>query len=293
MLPLILVTGRNGQLGWELEQVAHVYAQQFRFHFTTRVELDLTQPDQVQAALDRIQPDYILNCAAYTAVDKAEQEQEAALKTNAHSVGEMAVWCEHKGKQLISISTDYVFDGKGTAPYTVQHPTDPLNYYGYSKWLGEQLIKENHPKGIVVRTSWVYSTHGNNFVRTMMRLMKERNELNVVADQIGSPTYAADLAQALMQMVIGLQSGKPHQSVYHYSNAGVISWFDFATAIRDKAGLTCQVNPIPSSAYPTPAKRPGYSVMDCSDLVRDFNIVLKPWQESLETCIRQLQQTHA
>lgn len=293
MLPLILVTGRNGQLGWELEQVAHVYAQQFRFHFTTRVELDLTQPDQVQAALDRIQPDYILNCAAYTAVDKAEQEQEAALKTNAHSVGEMAAWCERNGKQLISISTDYVFDGKGTAPYIVQHPTDPLNYYGYSKWLGEQLVKENHPKGIVVRTSWVYSTHGNNFVRTMMRLMKERNELNVVADQIGSPTYAADLAQALMQMVIGLQSGKPHQSVYHYSNAGVISWFDFATAIRDKAGLTCQVNPIPSSAYPTPAKRPGYSVMDCSDLVRDFNIVLKPWQESLETCIRQLQQTHA
>lgn len=293
MLPLILVTGRNGQLGWELEQTAHAYAQQFRFHFTTRQELDLTQPDRVQAALDTIHPDYILNCAAYTAVDKAEQEQEAALKTNAHSVGEMAMWCERNGKQLITISTDYVFDGKGTAPYTVQHPTDPLNYYGYSKWLGEQFVKENHPKGIVVRTSWVYSTHGNNFVRTMLRLMKERNELNVVADQIGSPTYAADLAQALIQMVIGLQAGKSLQSIYHYSNAGVISWFDFATAIRDKAGLTCQVNPIPSSAYPTPAKRPGYSVMDCSDLVRDFDIVLKPWQESLETCIRQLQQTHA
>lgn len=293
MLPLILVTGRNGQLGWELEQVAHAHAQQFRFHFTTRVELDLTQPDQVQSALDTIQPDYILNCAAYTAVDKAEQEQEIALKTNAHSVGEMAMWCEHNGKQLISISTDYVFDGKGTAPYTVQHPTDPLNYYGYSKWLGEQLIKENHPKGIVVRTSWVYSTHGNNFVRTMLRLMKERNELNVVADQIGSPTYAADLAQALIMLVQGLQAGKPHQSVYHYSNSGVISWYDFATAIRDLAGLACQVNPIPSSAYPTPAKRPGYSVMDCSDLVKDFGILLKPWQESLETCIRQLQQTHA
>lgn len=292
MLPLILVTGKNGQLGWELEQIVHAYAQQFRFHFTTRAELDLTQPDQVQSALDTIQPDYILNCAAYTAVDKAEQEQEAALKTNAHSVGEMAAWCERNGKQLISISTDYVFDGKGTAPYTVQHPTDPLNYYGYSKWLGEQLIKENHPKGIVVRTSWVYSTHGNNFVRTMLRLMKERNELNVVADQIGSPTYAADLAQALIQLVQGLQAGKKAQPVYHYSNSGVISWFDFATAIRDMAGLTCQVNPIPSSAYPTPAKRPGYSVMDCSDLVSDFGIQLKPWQKSLGTCIQQLQQTH-
>jgi dTDP-4-dehydrorhamnose reductase len=289
MLPLILVTGRNGQLGWELEQRAHLYLQQFRFHFTTRVELDLTQPDQVQAVLDKIQPDYILNCAAYTAVDKAEQEQEVALKTNANSVGEMAMWCERNGKQLITISTDYVFDGKGTAPYAVQHPTDPLNYYGYSKWLGEQLVKENHPKGIIVRTSWVYSTHGNNFVRTMLRLMKERNELNVVADQIGSPTYAADLANALIQVVKCIQNGKSFQQVYHYSNAGVISWYDFAVAIRDMAGLTCQVNPIPSSAYPTPAKRPGYSVMDCADLVRDFGIELKPWQESLQRCIEQLQ----
>jgi dTDP-4-dehydrorhamnose reductase len=284
-----LVTGRNGQLGWELEQRAHLYLQQFRFHFTTRVELDLTQPDQVQAVLDKIQPDYILNCAAYTAVDKAEQEQEVALKTNANSVGEMAMWCERNGKQLITISTDYVFDGKGTAPYAVQHPTDPLNYYGYSKWLGEQLVKENHPKGIIVRTSWVYSTHGNNFVRTMLRLMKERNELNVVADQIGSPTYAADLANALIQVVKCIQNGKSFQQVYHYSNAGVISWYDFAVAIRDMAGLTCQVNPIPSSAYPTPAKRPGYSVMDCADLVRDFGIELKPWQESLQRCIEQLQ----
>ncbi len=289
MLPLILVTGKNGQLGWELTRIAADYQEQFRFHFTTREELDLTQPDQVQTALDKIHPDYILNCAAYTAVDKAEQEQEVALKTNAHSVGEMAMWCEHNGKQLITISTDYVFDGKGMAPYKVQHPTDPLNYYGYSKWLGEQFVKENHPNGIVIRTSWVYSTHGNNFVRTMLRLMKERNELNVVADQIGSPTYAADLAEALLQMVIGLQARKTHQAIYHYSNSGVISWFDFATAIRDMAGLTCQVNPIPSSAYPTPAKRPGYSVMDCSDLVKDFGIQLKPWQERLQTCIQQLQ----
>jgi len=220
-----------------------------------------------------------VNCAAYTSVDKAEQENELAYKTNAESVGLIAQYCAKTHTKLITISTDYVFDGNGVSPYTTDTKTNPINYYGYSKWMGEQLALSNCAETIVIRTSWVYSTHGNNFVKTMLRLMADRPELNVVSDQIGSPTYAADLANTIIKIIERIELGHAHYGIYHYSNSGVISWFDFATAIAKQGNKSTIVKPIPSSAYPTPAKRPFYSVMDCSKLVKDYGIELVEWQK--------------
>ncbi len=287
--PLIVVTGKSGQLGWEIEQLAKTWDNEYNFLFAGRTDLDLTQPDSIAPFFKKHTPAYFINCAAYTAVDKAETEQEQAYITNAESVGKIAQQCNLFGCTLISISTDYVFDGNGTRPYRVDDvSTSPVNYYGYTKWLGEKLALENNPKTIIIRTSWVYSTHGNNFVKTMLRLMKERPELKVVSDQIGSPTYAADIASAILQVIHSISKGNNHYGIYHYSNQGVISWHDFAVAIRDKAGLQTNVLPIPSSAYPTPAKRPAYSVMDTNDIVRDFGVKLNTWEDSLTHCIQLL-----
>ena len=287
--PLIVVTGKSGQLGWEIEQLAKTWENDYNFLFAGRADLDLTKPDSIAPFFERHIPAYFINCAAYTAVDKAETEQEQAYITNAESVGKIAQQCNLSGCTLISISTDYVFDGNGTRPYRVDDvSTSPVNYYGYTKWLGEKLALENNPKTIIIRTSWVYSTHGNNFVKTMLRLMKERPELKVVSDQIGSPTYAADLAGAILQVIQSLTKGNTHYGIYHYSNQGVISWYDFAVAIRDKARLQTTVLPIPSSAYPTPAKRPAYSVMDTNDIVKDFGVKLNTWEDSLTHCIQLL-----
>ncbi|MEI6086668.1 MAG: dTDP-4-dehydrorhamnose reductase [Bacteroidota bacterium] len=286
--PLIVVTGKNGQLGWEILQIAESVKDSLDFLFTGRDELDLSKPETIAPFFEKNNPDYFINCAAYTAVDKAEQENESAYKTNAESVGLIAQYCSKIHAKLITISTDYVFDGNGVAPYTTETKTSPINYYGYSKWMGEQLALSNCAETIVIRTSWVYSVHGNNFVKTMLRLMNDRPELNVVSDQIGSPTYAADLALTIIKIIESIELGHAHYGIYHYSNAGVISWFDFATSIAKEGGKNCIVHPIPSSAYPTPAKRPGYSVMDCSKLVKDYGIELKEWQNSLNTCIQLL-----
>jgi len=283
--PLVAVTGKNGQLGYELEQLSVKYQDVFTFLFADRDMLDLSKPASIPGFFEKYHPVYFINCAAYTAVDKAETEQEATLVVNAESVGIIAQQCSIHHCTLIGISTDYVFDGKGTKPYQTDSPTDPVNYYGYTKWMGEKLALENNEHTIIIRTSWVYSTHGNNFVKTMLRLMKERPELKVVSDQIGSPTYAADLADAILQMITSLEKGNTHYGIYHYSNTGVISWYDFATAIRDLSGLPCNVLPQPASAYPTPAKRPAYSVMDTSLIAKDFGITLKGWHASLESCL--------
>lgn len=283
--PLVAVTGKKGQLGYELEQLSVKYQDAFTFLFAGRDMLDLSKPASIPAFFERYHPVYFINCAAYTAVDKAENEQEAAFVVNAESVGIIAQQCHIHHCTLISISTDYVFDGKGTKPYQTDSLTDPVNYYGYTKWMGEKLALENNEHTIIIRTSWVYSTHGNNFVKTMLRLMKERPELKVVSDQIGSPTYAADLADAILQVITSLEKGNTHYGIYHYSNTGVISWYDFATAIRDLSGLPCNVLPQPGSAYPTPAKRPAYSVMDTSLIAKDFGITLKDWHASLESCL--------
>ncbi len=282
--PLILVTGKNGQLGWELSQLA-VAHDAFDFVFLGRTELDLSDNLSIQACIEKYQPAYCINCAAYTAVDKAETEQAMAYQVNAAATGAMADACRKNNATFITISTDYVFNGNGTQPYAVNDPTDPVNYYGYSKQAGEQLALANNPATIIIRTSWVYSSHGNNFVKTMMRLMKERESLNVVADQTGSPTYAHDLATAIMQIIQQLEAGNKHYGIFHFSNAGITNWCEFAKAIRDEAKLSCVVNGITTAEYPTPAKRPGYSVMDTSKITTAYGVKMRSWQEALHACI--------
>ena len=286
--PLIVVTGKNGQLGRELETLATSFTVEFDFLFTGREELDLNDPDSIPGFFKEIRPAYVVNCAAYTAVDKAETEQETAYAVNAVAAGNIARECERQNAVYIGISTDYVFNGTDTSPYLTTASCDPVNYYGYSKYMGEQLAREYCSKSIIIRTSWVYSRHGHNFVKTMLRLMKERSELKVVNDQLGAPTWAASLAAAILQMIRQIEKGRAVYGIYHFTNRGIISWYDFAVAIRDTAKLNCEILPIPSSAYPTPAKRPAYSALDLSAVTEDYHIEPENWQTALQHCIDQL-----
>jgi dTDP-4-dehydrorhamnose reductase len=286
--PLVAVTGKKGQLGWELEQISPMHADAFDFLFVGRDLLDLTDPTSIPLFFKKYSPAYFINCAAYTAVDKAETEQETAHMINAESLGVMAQQCRKYNCSLVTLSTDYVFDGNGKEPYQTDTGISPVNYYGYTKWEGEKLALANNEHTIIIRTSWLYSEHGNNFVKTMLRLMKEKKELHVINDQLGSPTYAADLADAIIKIIISLKGGNIHYGLYHYSNEGAISWYDFAVAIRDLAGLSCKVLPQPTSAYPTAARRPTYSVMDTSRIKNDFGIVMNNWRTSLQVCINKL-----
>jgi dTDP-4-dehydrorhamnose reductase len=283
----IIVTGVGGQLGWSIQQLSKAYSP-FNFVFADIAEMDLTNEASICSFIQQHKPSYFIHCAAYTAVDKAETEKEVALAVNATAVEIIAKQCALFNAPLITISTDYVFNGNGTAPYKPYDAIEPINYYGYSKWLGEQAALEHNPNAIVIRTSWVYCEHGNNFVKTMLRLMKEREELKVISDQIGCPTYAPDLAKAILQVVAQLNEGNTHKGIYHFSNSGVISWFDFAVAIRDLAALDCKVLSIPTSGYPTPAKRPAYSVMDTSAIVQDFGVSITAWKVSLQQCVANL-----
>lgn len=285
--PLIIITGKDGQLGFELSRIQKQYSNQFDFLFTNRSDLDLMNEASIEAFILKHQPQYFINCAAYTAVDKAETEKDTAFAINASAPSIIAKTCAAINCQFIHISTDYVFDGEKKAPYLPSDEINPLNVYGASKALGEKLAIENNPQSIIIRTSWVYSSHGKNFVKTMFKLMSERDEINVVEDQIGCPTNAADLADAIMQIVVKLNdnNGLKHSNIYHYSNTGNISWFQFAQAIQEIAKLNCTVNPIPSSAYPTPAQRSNYSVMDTSYIANDFGIEVKDWKTSLKIMI--------
>mgnify|MGYP001627409338 CR=1 FL=1 len=283
--PLIVVTGKNGQLGWELMQLAKQYHNDFEFLFTDRDQLNLADERSISHFFQTCQPAYFINCAAYTAVDKAESEQDLAYRINAQAVAQIAHHCSLSDTTLIHFSTDYVFDGKGITPYTVDTPTHPVNYYGYTKRVGEQLALENHSNTIIIRTSWVYSSHGHNFVKTMLRLMKERDMVKVVADQRGCPTYAADLAEATMKIISASKSGNLHTGIFHFSNSGETNWYEFAKAIRDVAGLSCTVESITTAEYPTPAKRPGYSVMDLTTITEKYGVVIHNWHESLRRCL--------
>jgi dTDP-4-dehydrorhamnose reductase len=285
--PLIIITGKDGQLGFELSQIQNQYSNQFDFLFTNRNDLDLMNEAAIEAFILKYQPRYFINCAAYTAVDKAEAEKDIALAINATATSVIAKTCATINSQFIHISTDYVFDGEKKAPYLPSDEINPLNIYGASKALGEKLAIENNPQSIIIRTSWVYSTHGKNFVKTMLKLMNERDEINVVADQIGCPTNAADLADAIMQIVLKLNNDNTfkYSNLYHYSNTGNISWFQFAQAIKEIANLNCIVNPITSDSYPTPAKRSNYSVMDTSYIANDFGVEIKEWKASLKEMI--------
>lgn len=284
-LKTILVTGKNGQLGSELLSLAMSYPG-YQFVFLGRQELDLSSLKALEALFEAHKPQFFVNAAAYTAVDKAESEKESAMEINGYAPGRIAEFCSKYGTKLIHISTDYVFDGQGTSPYLPQQATSPVNFYGESKLKGEELAQKHNNATIIIRTAWVYSTYGHNFVKTMLRLMNERPAIGVVSDQFGAPTYARDLAVAIMDII---EAGAEHYGIYHFSNAGNISWYDFACAIRDKSRLVCQVNPITTKDFPTPAKRPAYSVLDTSSLTADYGIHPRDWQEALQECLSYLQ----
>lgn len=283
--PLIVVTGKNGQLGSELQLLAPLYDAQYDFLFVDRSQLDLSSNDSIDNFFAAHTPSIVINCAAYTAVDKAETDRESAFQINGAAVGKLAAHAAAVNALFITVSTDYVFNGNGTSPYLPSDATDPINYYGESKAVGEQLALVNNLNSIIIRTSWVYSRFGNNFVKTMMRLMGERSSLHVVGDQIGAPTYAADLAAAIMHMVAQKVAGNKHSGIYHYSNSGNISWYDFAVAIAKLIHSNCAVTKIGSEAFPTPAKRPRYSLMDCSAIIQDFGVQQPAWEDSLKVCI--------
>ena len=230
-------------------------------------------------------PDYCINCAAYTAVDKAEQEAGLAHLVNAESVGILAAVSAAHDCRFIHVSTDYVYGGDASEPYTEDSPTGPSSIYGQTKLEGEQEAIKNDPLSVIIRTSWVYSYYGNNFVKTMMRLMKDRKEISVVNDQKGSPTWASDLASFILHII---SQSQWHPGIYNYSNDGEITWYDFALEIKRLIASDCMVHPIPSSAYPTPAKRPAYSVLDKEKIKRVFGVHPESWQLSLEKCISQL-----
>lgn len=285
----IIVTGSNGQLGQELQRLAPAFPAH-TFHFFDRTELDIADADQVHRRFAPLKPAFCINCAAYTAVDKAESEQAVAFAINAEGTKNLAAASKEQGAHFVHISTDYVFNGRGERPYKEDDPTDPVNLYGASKLKGEQLAREVNPDSVVIRTSWVYSSFGNNFVKTMLRLMQSRTEISVVADQIGSPTYAADLAETIMQIIT---SGKWEGGIYHFSNEGVINWHQFASEIQHYTHLDCVVHPITTDQYPTPARRPKYSVMDKEKIQRVYGITLVPWRSSLYRCLDLLKEEGA
>ena len=283
----ILVTGANGQLGWELGQLAASYPA-FEFIFFDRTQLDLSHPDTFEEIIKRISPDCIINTAAYTAVDKSEIEKELAYTVNATAVQTLASISKNLSIPFITYSTDYVFDGEAISPYLPTTKVDPVNYYGSTKAAGEALAIEANEQTIVIRTSWVFSAHGNNFVKTMLRLMKERESLNIVADQKGRPTCAKDLAIATMKMIEAMNVGNTMSGVYHYANTGETTWFDFAAKIKAIAGLTCALNPIETKDFPTPAKRPAYSVLDTSKIEEALSLSIPHWEDALASCIKEI-----
>lgn len=280
----ILITGCNGQLGNEMQLLEEINPQHTYFN-TDVAELDITDAVAVDKFVDDNHIDGIVNCAAYTAVDKAEDNQEFCRLLNTDAPGYLAAAVEKRGGWLIQISTDYVFDGTNHTPYTEEEPTCPNSVYGSTKLEGERAAQQACSRTMIVRTAWLYSTFGNNFVKTMIRLGKEKPELGVIFDQIGTPTYARDLAVALFAAINqGVVPG-----IYHFSNEGVISWYDFTKAIHRIAGITtCHVRPLHTAEYPTPAHRPHYSVLDKTKIKQTYNLDIPYWEESLKECVDKL-----
>ena len=281
----ILVTGSNGQLGSEIQELSSKY--DYNFFFTDRNNLDISDLNAVREFVEKNAINTIINCAAYTAVDKAESEEELADKINHLSVKYLAQIAKERDIKLIHISTDYVFDGKNYKPYTEEDAVSPNGVYGRTKLDGEKALREINPKNaIIIRTSWVYSSYGANFVKTMLRLGKEKESLGVIFDQVGTPTYAKDLAQAILEILSKIENEKV--AIYNYSNEGVLSWYDFAKEIMRMAKLDCQINPIETKEYPTPAKRPHYSLLNKSKIKKEFNITIPYWKDSLDECLRKM-----
>ena len=280
----ILITGCNGQLGNEMQLLEKDFPQHVYFN-TDVAELDITDRQAVEAFVNENQIDGIVNCAAYTAVDKAEDNEALCQKLNAEAPVYLAHAVGQRGGWMIQISTDYVFDGTNHTPYTEDEDTCPNSVYGRTKLVGELNVQKLCERSVIIRTAWLYSTFGSNFVKTMIRLGKEKPELGVIFDQIGTPTYARDLAVAIFAVINqGVVPG-----IYHFSNEGVISWYDFTKAIHRLAGITtCHVRPLHTAEYPTPAKRPHYSVLDKTKIKQTYHIEIPYWEESLKDCIEKL-----
>ena len=287
MIP-ILITGANGQLGSEIRRKAGNYPG-MSFHFTDIEELDICDAKAVSDYLDSNPVKFIVNCAAYTAVDQAENEAEKAMVINAGAADILAGESDRRKIQLIHISTDYVFDGENNRPYRENDPVSPQTIYGKTKLAGEIAVRKSG-SGIIIRTSWLYSVFGHNFVKTILRLSQERDQLQVVFDQTGSPTNAGDLASAILEMVKSDHKEKkePRLDIYNFSNRGICSWYEFATAIKDLAGSDCLIKPVESKDYPTPTPRPRYSVMDTKKIIHDYSTEIPHWRESLKQCILEL-----
>jgi len=280
----ILVTGAHGQLGSEIKECSKSYPQ-YNFFFRDRNNLDITDINAVQDLITMYNINVIINCAAYTAVDKAESEQELANNINHLAVKELAQIAKEKKIKLIHISTDYVFDGKNHKPYLETDATSPKSVYGKTKCDGEKaMIKINPQNSVIIRTSWVYSAFGNNFVKTMLRLGKEKESLGVVFDQVGTPTYAKDLAHIILDIIPQLNNQK--MEIYHYSNEGVLSWYDFAKEIMKMTKLSCRIAPIETIDYPTPAKRPYYSLLNKGKIKLTFKKKIPYWKDSLDDCLK-------
>lgn len=286
----VLVTGLNGQLGSELKELIQNTTstiENYNFYFLTSQELDITQHAKVKEFITDTEIKIIINCAAYTAVDKAESDAEMADKINHLAVENLAQISKEKKIKLIHISTDYVFDGKNYKPYNEDDKTHPNSVYGVSKLAGEKAIIEINPlNSIIIRTSWVYSSYGNNFVKTMLRLGKEKASLGVIFDQVGTPTYAKDLAKTILEILPKIQNSKVN--IYNYSNEGVLSWYDFAKEIMRMAKLECVINPIETVEYPTPATRPHYSLLNKSKIKKEFDIIIPYWKDSLDECLKKM-----
>jgi dTDP-4-dehydrorhamnose reductase len=311
----ILVTGSKGQLGSEIQELSSEYA--YNFFFTDRQELDITDVNAIKTFVEKNTINAVINCAAYTAVDKAETDEANANAVNHLAVRNLAQIAKEKNITLIHVSTDYVFDGKNFKPYTEDDTTNPNGVYGKTKLDGENALREiNPPNALIIRTSWVYSSYGANFVKTMLRLGKEKESLGVIFDQVGTPTYARDLAKAILEIIqnskfasfptssLGMQtdgntaSTSMHSqagalerdgvAIYNYSNEGVLSWYDFAKEIMRMAKLNCQINPIETKEYPTPATRPHYSLLNKSKIKKEFGIIIPYWKDSLDACLRKM-----
>ena len=286
----ILLTGANGQLGCEMRRLGAVSPN--NYIFTDVAELDITKADAVMDTVKAASVDVIVNCAAYTNVDKAESDEATAELINATAVANLANAMKEVGGTLFHVSTDYVFGSEGNTPRTEDMPLNPLGVYGRTKLHGEQAIAESGCKALIFRTAWLYSEYGNNFLKTMMRLTAEKEQLNVVFDQVGSPTYAGDLALAIFSIIeAGVYEG--NEGVYHFSNEGVCSWYDFAVEIAATAGNTnCRINPCHSSEFPSPVTRPPYSVLDKTKIKTTFDIDIPHWRESMEYCIKRVKTTN-
>lgn len=286
----VLVTGANGQLGSELRRATADHNDILNFIFTDVAELDITDIQAVDEFVKNNKIRYIINCAAYTAVDKAEDDTELCYKINKDAVRNLGIAAANNQAKVIHVSTDYVFDGTGSRPYTESDQVCPKSVYGKSKQEGESALLEACADSIIIRTAWLYSIFGNNFVKTMIKLGKERESLNVVADQTGTPTNAADLAKAIVKILDYSEANSHFKAgIYHYSNEGITTWYNFTKAIHHDAGIkTCKVNPISTDQYPTRASRPQYSVLDKSKIKAAFGIQIPQWEDSLRVCITEL-----